>query len=311
MRIGKSISWLRIMVVLSVLLLMSGPVLAAKVVIVTKQDVPEFNAHAEHVSGLLSPTHDVTILHLDLTNDSTTLQQVISATPDVVVCVGSKTTQSLSRGLPTQIPMVYSLVVNPEHLMPRPLRVGRVVDVPISKRLEILTQLFPNMSRVGVLEGPLEDPIRVKRYYARLSRELGLKLFMEPVARRGELQSVLDTLFSNRVEAVVSTPKARIYSASDMRYLILFLSRYRVPYLALSSAYLDSGALFSVDADLDAESYEVAKLVEQVLKHPQLKGVQSVGYPEKFHYTINGSVLRKFRFRLTQRAIDGAREVRE
>ncbi|MDA1353883.1 MAG: ABC transporter substrate binding protein [bacterium] len=297
--------------IVGAILCLNSAVLADTIAIVTKDDVSEFNDHALAVEALLKPNHTVVVVNLDPSDESDALQKVVDANPDLVYSIGSKSTQAMIRGLPTSIPLVYGMVLDVDQLDSRRLMAGRTLEISAALRLNVLKQLFPQMSRVGILEGPTNDTVAMRREYALLAKTLGLELFVEIVGKRGELQDVLNALFTRRVDIVMSAPKARIYNANDMRYLILFLSRYRVPYLALSPSYLDLGALISVDANLDIEANASLGLIESVLAKPDMVGIPRVSSPTEVTYTINSSVLRQFRFRLTQESIDGAKEMRE
>lgn len=298
-------------VVIGMLLCATLPVFADTIAIVTKDDISAFSDHAVQLEKLLKPAHEVLVVRLNENDESDTLQKVVDARPDLVYTVGSKVTHAMVRGLPTNIPIVYGMVLNPAHLNPRRLMAGRSLEIPNDIRLRLMKSLFPHMSRVGVLEGPSKDMVALRRNYAHLARELDLDIFVEVVGKRGELQDVLNTLFSQRVDVVISTPTARIYNANDMRYLILFLSRYKVPYLALSPSYLDMGALVSIDVDFEQEALASQALIESVLLNPSMAGIPRLTAPTKVTYTINSTVLRQFRFRLTQTSIDGAKEMRE
>jgi ABC-type uncharacterized transport system substrate-binding protein len=283
----------------------------SEVVVVTSDGASTLLDFAVAVQTKLSARYSVEVLSVSEDDFGRLSDMVATYSPTVVVAIGTKVAMALSRDLSPTLPLIYSLVLDPSVLHSRLQMVGRSLIIPMETRLSILRRLFPHIYRVGVLAGPDEDIRALQRQFSLISKKSGHQVFVESVGNQEDLQKSLTQLFDDRVEIVMSTPKARIYTGSDIRYLLLSLDRYRIPYVGLSQAYLGMGAMLSMDADMDHEVDKTVALVDQALSQGHLTHVPKTAFLDKVTYTLNAKVIRQFRFRLTTEALDGAKELRE
>ena len=134
------------------------------------------------------------------------------------------------------------------------------------KRLELLRELLPRVSHVGVLWCVGGSPV-TKQQWAETKAAadaLGMRLASLEAERREELASVFASAGTQRVEAVVGFDCPPLYSAVPS---IAELSlKHRLPTMFPFSTYPRAGGLMSYGADFEDAPRRAATYVDKILK---------------------------------------------
>ena len=159
------------------------------------------------------------------------------------------------------------------------------VDELSGKRLALLKEAFPSVSRVAVLwyePNPGSD-IAVGAIKA-VSRELGLELLLLPVHGRGELIGAFETATRGRVEALVVIEDV---VATQHRVEILNLAAtHSLAVVSQYRAFAEAGALLAYGPSTSAMYRRAAYYVDRILKGANA-GDLPVEQPTKFDLVIN------------------------
>jgi ABC-type uncharacterized transport system substrate-binding protein len=154
------------------------------------------------------------------------------------------------------------------------------------KRLELLKEAIPRLSRVAILwdaAGP--GPKVAFKEYENTARTL--KLHVQSLQVRGP-QPAIDNAFqaAKRDHAggliIVSNPLTRKYS----KHVLGLATKNRVPTMNEDSRYVDEGGLLSYGANTDDQFRRVAIYVEKILKGAKPADLP-VEQPMKFELVIN------------------------
>lgn len=150
------------------------------------------------------------------------------------------------------------------------------------KRLELLKEVVPGVSRVAVLWNPAEPEEAIEWQEAqRAARGLGLQLHSLEVREADDVEGALSTLTKGRMDA--------LYVATYHRWrkpVIEFAARNRLPAMAALRHIAAEGALISYGPNYDDLFRRAATFVDRILKGAKPADLP-VEQPTRFELVIN------------------------
>jgi putative ABC transport system substrate-binding protein len=154
------------------------------------------------------------------------------------------------------------------------------------KRLEVLKEAAPKVTRVAVLNDPAtpSNEYEIKEVLPIAAR--GLKLTIQPWEVRGadDFDRVFIALSKKRPDGLYVLTSALL--GANRKRTAGFALKHRLPSVYSSSAGVEAGGLMSYGADL-AESYQrVAYFVDRILKGTKPEDLP-VEQPMRFEFVIN------------------------
>jgi ABC-type uncharacterized transport system substrate-binding protein len=157
--------------------------------------------------------------------------------------------------------------------------------VVVGKRLELLKETIPKLSRVAALWNP-EDPISAQSWKESQlpGRELGLELYSMEVsgADRFEAAFKVATKAGSAALALMSSP----FFFSHQKQIVDLTAKNRLPAIYAQREFVASGGLMSYGAD-EAEPYRRAAIfVDKILRGTKPADIP-VEQPTKFELVIN------------------------
>jgi putative ABC transport system substrate-binding protein len=153
------------------------------------------------------------------------------------------------------------------------------------KRLEVLKEMVPKVSRVGVLEAASAGPTPYFKDYELAA--LALKIQLESLEVRGpnpELESAFREMTKRRVGALI-TARNPLLIINRKQIADLGIKN-RLPLMSEGSDFADSGALASYASDDAANFKRAAVYVDKILKGRKPADLP-VEQPTKFEFVIN------------------------
>jgi putative ABC transport system substrate-binding protein len=136
-----------------------------------------------------------------------------------------------------------------------------------TKRLEILKDAVPKLSRVGLLQPPGSGgPGNIQVKELRLAAQ-ALKLKLEEIETQLDakgLESAFQTAKQKQVKAIM-TITTRGFFAERKRIVVLAV-KYRLPAIYFQKEFVDEGGLMSYGADFDDLFRKAAHYVDKILK---------------------------------------------
>jgi putative ABC transport system substrate-binding protein len=220
--------------------------------------------------------------------------ELVRLHPDVLVTTGTPSAFAAKQAT-TSIPIVMASSGDPVRTglvqsLARPG--GNVTGFTVlgpeleGKRLELLTQAVPRLSRVAVLWNPANPAIRF--YYEAIRAAAGpLHVKLEPVVevrREDEFEAAFSTVTRVRPQALAVL--ADRFLLAHRRRIVEFAAARRLPGMYPYREYVDVGGLMSY-APSNVELFRgAAGYVDKILKgaHPSDLPVQE---PTKFDFVIN------------------------
>ena len=157
------------------------------------------------------------------------------------------------------------------------------------KRLHLLKQALPKLTRVGVLITPNPDPLGASaREFAMIEKAaatLGVTAIPAMAKEVGEFDAAIASLVKNQVEALLVI-HITLFFRGRKRILELAASR-RLPVVGFRSEYADDGALMSYSALVSDQIRRSAQMVDQILKGTKKPADIPVELPTKFELVVN------------------------
>ena len=154
----------------------------------------------------------------------------------------------------------------------------------IGKRLELLKETIPKLSRVAVLWNP-QSPTRSAWKESQLpARELGLQLHSMEVSSADEYESAFREAI--RVGSAAIAVSLNPLNAYNQKRIADLATKNRLPAIYPRGDFVASGGLMSYGADRDEPYRRVAVLVDKILKGAKPADLP-VEQPTKFELLIN------------------------
>lgn len=159
-----------------------------------------------------------------------------------------------------------------------------VLDQPLERQVNLITQIFPEKKRMGLLIGPENEAAR--NQMRKIAAKYGLSLEVEEAGEDGAVVPSVNRLLA-RSDVLLALPDRLIYHRNNVRPILLASYYYQRPVVGYSAAFATAGAsvaLFSTPA-------QIARQASGVLLSGR-KDLPLVMLPEKFSLTYNRQVLR-------------------
>jgi putative tryptophan/tyrosine transport system substrate-binding protein len=222
-----------------------------------------------------------------LADELVRLRVDVLLTPSTPVALAAKSAT-------TAIPIVFLNVSDPVAVglidsLARPggniTGITNIVSVLAGKRLELLKESIPKLSRVAVLWNP-QDPGSIQQWKEShfAARELGLQLHSMEVSSADKYEGAFKEAIKARSAALAVMHSG--LAVSNQKQIADLATKNRLPGIYARADYVDSGGLMSYGAD-EAEPYRRAALmVDKILKGTKPADIP-VEQPKKFDFVIN------------------------
>jgi putative ABC transport system substrate-binding protein len=214
---------------------------------------------------------------------------------DLIVVTGNPQASAAKKAT-TTIPIVMTSAVDPvgAGLVASLARPGNNVTgfsslVPElnTKRLEILKEAVPKLSRVGLLlvpGGGIADDLQLKELRP---AAVALKLRLEEIETQPDaksLESAFQTAIRNQVKAIITMTSRRLFA--ERKPIVELANKNRLPAIYFQKEFVDEGGLMSYGVDYADLYRKAAQYVDRILKgtNPADLPVQQ---PMKFEFIVN------------------------
>lgn len=220
-------------------------------------------------------------------------EELVRLKPDVIVAGGRNDTRA-ARNATKTIPIVGLSLLDPvaDGLLDSLARPGGnvtgftpIADVLVGKRLELLKETVPNLSRVALIWNP-QDPGSARQWTESqmAARELGLQL------RSLEASSPeqLDTAFKEpgQIRSMALATSSSAFVNAHRKRITELAAKNRMPAIYHEGTFVAVGGLMSYGADETEHYSRVAVMVDKILKGAKPADLP-VEQPTKFELVIN------------------------
>jgi putative ABC transport system substrate-binding protein len=243
--------------------------------------------------------------------------ELIRLKVDLIVTSGGPTPLAAKAATST-IPIVMASSIDPvaEGLIASLARPGGNVTgnsslVPElnSKRLEILKDTIPRLSRVGLLRPRGTSDLQLIQLKDLRAAAQALKLKLEEIETQPDakgLDSAFKTAKQKQFGAVMMNPGRRF--AAERKRIVELASKYRLPAIYFSKEYVDEGGLMSYGVDFNDLFRRAAVYVDKILKGAKPADLP-VQQATKFEFVINLKAAKQIDLTIPVRVLERANQV--
>jgi putative ABC transport system substrate-binding protein len=241
--------------------------------------------------------------------------ELIGQKPDVLVAVTTNAALAAKKAT-TTIPIVFMGVTDPVtaglvESLPRPggntTGVTNMAAILTGKRLELLKEMIPKISRVAVLWDPKASGSIPQWQESQLpARELGLQLYSMEVSSVDRYEAAFKEAINARNTAVWVTlnPLAN----SNQKLIAELAISNRLPSICARSDYAENGCLMAYGPGYSTEGRDGARYVDKILKGAKPAEIP-VEQPMKFELVINLKTAKQLGVTIPQSVLYGADRV--
>jgi ABC-type uncharacterized transport system substrate-binding protein len=263
-----------------------------------EEEGPYFKALVEGFAALGYVDGHTITLHHRFPNETPELFQrmaadLVALKSDVLVSVGN-VASPYARNATETIPVVFILVADPigsklVDSLARPsgnvTGLTNFVSDVVGRRLQLLKELIPELSRVGQLVNPNAAAARLNIELTRAAASrLGFAVQLFEARSVEELEPAFDAVAAAGMQAVTVNPEGLAFQAREL-IAKLALAR-RLALCAYSRETFEPGAFMSYGTDHLAICRRAAVYVDRILKGTKPSDLPVEG-PTKFEFLIN------------------------
>jgi putative tryptophan/tyrosine transport system substrate-binding protein len=183
-----------------------------------------------------------------------------------------------------------------------------LTDQLSAKRLELLKEMMPTMSRVSVLWEPSHIDNEFRGMQA-VSNDLGVRLHSVEVPRplrSDEIERAMLAVRQGRAEALVLVPGG--FTIAKRKRIIALATEHRIPVMSAWRIFADDGALLTYGPNLPEIAHRIAGYVDRILKGARPEDLPVEG-PSRFELVLNTKSARSLGIRIPQSLLIRADEL--
>jgi putative tryptophan/tyrosine transport system substrate-binding protein len=217
--------------------------------------------------------------------------ELVQSKPDVILALGGDVAP-LAKKATESIPLVFAVSNDPVQAglvvtLGRP--VGNATGVTFlqdelaSKRLELLKEAAPHVSRVAFLWNP-DHPDNEYGIAERAARKVGVELQPAEMHGRGDLDGAFRTVTQAHADALYVVSSR--HTALNIPSIVAFAATNRIPLVGGWGAWAKAGGFLSYGPNIDDMVRRTATYVDRILKGARPADLP-VQQPTKFDLVIN------------------------
>lgn len=194
--------------------------------------------------------------------ESAQLAGITSQSASCVVAIGPQAA-SACNALPADVPVVYSMVLNPASLGKRRTG-GVVIRVGLDDQFGRIKKFFPDKKRIGVLYNPVysDETIRESR---KLVEKYGLTLSPIAISKDAEVAGALAKYTRDSVDILWMIVDPTLVNPTVVKQFIVHSLEKNLPLIGLSVFHVKAGALMAFSPDYVDIGSQTAQCVPRVI----------------------------------------------
>ena len=235
-------------------------------------------------------------LKLDYENaqgDQSNLQTIstnLLSNNDLVLGIATPAAQTLSN-LSSDVPVVFTAVTDPVSAKlvdtmetPNGIATGTSDMSPISKQVELLQKVMPDVKKVGIMYTTNERNSEVQVEEAQKEfAKAGINVITKGISSTNDVQDTAKSLMSQTQVLFIPTDNMIV---SAILLLTELSKEMKVPVVGGSADVVDQGVLFTYGANYEALGRQTAKLAVRIIKGEDVSKV-AAEYPKALNVVAN------------------------
>jgi len=221
--------------------------------------------------------------------------ELVSLKPDVILASGSENGLAAQKATAT-IPIVvgfshdgtgsglYKSLSHPGGNITGIDTLSPEIDV---KRVEMLKEILPKLSRLTVLHNPTFPGARLhSETILAAAQKLNVAVYFVEVRAYSDFDAAFEVILNDRPDAVLTVADTLIFYPTGRKLITDFEKAHDIPMIHEVKSFVELGGLISYGPDFFAISRRLAEYVDKIFKGEK-PGDIPVELPTKFDLTIN------------------------
>lgn len=162
-----------------------------------------------------------------------------------------------------------------------------IVDELAGKRLELLKESVPKLTRVALLwNSQFPDSARLAKLYQSSAKPLNLQLHLMAVTSADRFDAAFQEAVKAGSQALAMTGGAFIADSANQKRIAGNATKYRLPSISDRDSFVVNGGLMSYGADESERFMRVAVFIDKILKGTKPADIP-VEQPMRFEFVVN------------------------
>ena len=154
------------------------------------------------------------------------------------------------------------------------------------KRLQLLREIVPKATNIGLITDPTLDPALVeRREFEDAVKQLGMQGIVIPATTEADIEDAFSKLVQRRVDAFIVTSTAYFLNRRD-RFAAL-AARYKIPAIYPARPFVDAGGLVSYGVDRTETYRQVGLYTGRIMRGGGTPADMPVIQATKFELVVN------------------------
>jgi putative tryptophan/tyrosine transport system substrate-binding protein len=220
--------------------------------------------------------------------------ELVAKGVDVIAATGDVASARAAQQASSRVPVVFTIGGDPVRfgLVKSVNRPGGHVtgilfnqNVLAAKRVELLREIAPNVSRVALLMNPTNPNIDIERMDAEAgARKLGLETITLNAKNAGEIDTAFEQLVGARADGIITATDPITLDRREQ--IVAFANRHKLPVVGFVRQFAAVGGLMSYGPSISWMYRQAGEYVAQILKGANPAELP-VLQPTQFEMVIN------------------------
>ena len=241
--------------------------------------------------------------------------ELVRLNVDIIVSTGGPIPALAAKGATTTVPIVFEtgdpvgagLVTRLDRPGGNLTGVDNFMGELNVKRLELLKEAVPGISRVGVLANPATPATaRGLKQVEGAALALRVKLHVLEARERQEIDAAFAAMARGRVEALLLLTDPMFFAQRGR--IVELAAKHRLPGIFFLREFADAGGLLSYSPNLTERYRRLATYVDKILKGAK-PGDLPIEQPTKFEFVINVKTAKALGLTIPQSVLGRADEI--
>lgn len=227
----------------------------------------------------------------DPSNATTIAQKLVNSNPDLIFAVATQAAQAAANQT-SEIPIVITAVTDPEQSglvksndQPETNVTGTSDLTPVKEQMELIKELMPEATRVGVIFNSSEDNSIIQTKMAEDAiKELGLEYVELTVSKTDEISAVTQSAVG-KID-VMYTPTDNLIS-NNMTAVTNITTPAGIPVVCGEVAMLDGGGLLTLGVDYYELGKQAGEMAADILDGKSNPAEMAIQHQKEFSFDVN------------------------
>jgi len=228
--------------------------------ILKTQNLTRYNTVIDNFQNMLKANYQIFSLEGEIEKAEEIIPLMKASKPDLILALGTKSAMIVKQNF-TETPIVFAMVVGyPSVLAPNVT--GITMKVPLETQLSSLKFIIPSINKIGIIYNPNTSKEFVEQLIIAADK-LEIEIITKTVHSSDEVGSAFDDI-SEKIDALWMIPDLTVLE--NFNLLVDKTQEKNIPYIALSSAFVRSGALLSIAPNDESIGNQASIIAKQIIR---------------------------------------------